>query len=172
MTARRRTPVERRWTRLYMDVVEESLQNRSGQGGGNRGHGLRQVMRSMALEDAWSNSRRGRQGSESGAARRAIGPAGVPDLVDEVANERPTRSRGAWNNGAMKRCGRSTTSWSVRGRNWRSSRMFERPRARGCLEDAQAAWCRRSSPEKARHEARCQAATRNCKEVQRRSDLR
>ena len=51
MTARRRTPVESRWTQLYMDVVFESLQNLGKEEAGATDAAMR-------LEDAWSELRK------------------------------------------------------------------------------------------------------------------
>jgi hypothetical protein len=144
---------------LYMDVVFESLQNLGKEEAGATDAAMR-------LEDAWSELRKryAKDPRARGPARdRALASClsmKWPEAAHELARRLEQRCDEAVRKEHDKLVGARAELAELEGSAAARARM---------LEDAQAALVS-TQLEKARHEARCQAATRNLEEVQRRSD--
>ena len=144
---------------LYMDVVFESLQNLGKEEAGATDAAMR-------LEDAWSELRKryAKDPKARGPARdRALASClsmKWPEAAHELARRLEQRCDEAVRKEHDKLVGARAELAELEGSAAARARM---------LEDAQAALVS-TQLEKARHEARCQAATRNLEEVQRRSD--
>ena len=141
---------------LYMDVVFEALQNLSGEEAGA-------TDAAMLLEDTWSSLRTkyAQDPKARGPARdRALAAclsAKWPEAAHELARRLEQRCDEAVRKEHEKLVGARAELAELEGSAAARARM---------LEDAQAALVS-TQLEKARHEARCQAATRNLDEVQR-----